>query len=182
MGIEHSAAIAASVGAKAMASSTIEKAKVKETSQITDFRNKVQEFEDAMCQIPGAHRGDWDECPLTHSFAEGIYIREIFMPKGMLIVSKIHKATHPYFVLRGDLSVLTEDGEVRIKAPFYGITPAGTKRLLYIHEDTIWITVHATNETDLEKIEEEIIAKSFDELPEGKKEDVPELISSEDKT
>lgn len=141
----------------------------KEASPITDFRNKIQEFEEVMGQIPGSHRGDWDECPLTHTFdADDIYVREIFMPKGMLIVSKIHKASHPYFVLKGDLSVLTETGEVRIKAPFYGITPAGTKRLLFIHEDTVWVTVHATNETDLEKIEDDIIAKSFDELPEGK--------------
>ena len=148
---------------------------------VADFRNKIREFEEAMCRIPGAHRGDWDECPLTHTFADGIYVREIFMPKGMLIVSKIHKVKHPYFVLSGDLSVLTEEGEVRIKAPFYGITPAGAKRLLYIHEDTIWITVHATSETDLEKIEEDIIAKSFDKLPESTIKDMPELKASEDR-
>ena len=136
----------------------------KEISPITEFRNKIQEFEEKMSQVPGAHHGDWDKCPLKHTFADGIYIREIFMPKGMLIVSKIHKVRHPYFVLKGDLSVLTEEGEVRIFAPYFGITPAGTKRLLYIHEDTVWITVHATEETDLEKIEEDIIAKSYDEL------------------
>ena len=150
----------------------------KEISPITEFRNKIQEFEEKMSQVPGAHRGDWDKCPLKHTFADGIYIREIFMPKGMLIVSKIHKAKHPYFVLKGDLSVLTEEGEVRIIAPYSGLTPAGTKRLLYIHEDTVWITVHATEETDLEKIEEDIIAKSFDELPERKTEDIPELTSN----
>ncbi len=138
----------------------------KEILQITDFRDKVQEFEQAMCNIPGSHRGDWDECPLKHTFGDGIYVREIFMPKGMLIVSKIHKHAHPYFVLKGDLTVLTEEGEFRIKAPFSGITPAGTKRVLYIHEDVTWTTVHVTNEKDPEKIEEEIIAKSFDELPE----------------
>jgi hypothetical protein len=33
-----------------------------------------------------------------------------------------------------------------------------------VHEDTIWTTVHATDETDLEKLEEEIIAKTFEEL------------------
>lgn len=86
------------------------------------------------------------------------------MPKGMLVTSKIHKKTHPYFVLIGDVSVLTDEGVVRIKAPYVGITKAGTKRLLYIHEETVWITVHVTNETDLKKIEDEIIAKTFDDL------------------
>lgn len=139
---------------------------VKEILPVTDFRDKVQEFEQAMCNIPGSHRGDWDECPLKHTFGDGIYVREIFMPKGLLIVSKIHKHSHPYFVLKGDLTVLTEEGKVRIKAPYSGMTPAGTKRILYIHEDTVWVTVHVTEETDLVRIEEEIIAKSFDELPE----------------
>jgi fido (protein-threonine AMPylation protein) len=78
--------------------------------------------------------------------------------------------------------VLTEEGEVRIVAPYSGITPAGTKRVLYIHEDTTWITIHLnlTNTKNLEELEEDIIAKSFDELPEGKREDVLEL-TSEDK-
>ena len=126
------------------------------------YRSAICKLENFMSKIPGAEFGDC--CPLKHSFGDGIYIREINMPKGMLITSKIHKLAHPYFILKGDVTVLTEDGEVRIKAPFKGITPSGTKRALYIHEDTTWITVHVTKETDLEKIEEEIIAKNFKDL------------------
>lgn len=165
MGIGSASIAASIVGAKIEASSNIEKVEVKQLSKSNETRTKILEFEDAMLQLPGAHRGDWDKCPLTHTFADGIYVREIFMPAGMLIVSKIHKFEHPYFVLSGDVSVFTEEGAVRIKAPFSGITPAGTKRILYIHEDTTWITVHATKETNLEKIEEEIIAKTYNELP-----------------
>jgi hypothetical protein len=86
------------------------------------------------------------------------------MPKGSLVISKIHKMRHPYFVLKGDVSVLTEKGIIRIKAPFADITPEGTRRLLYNHEETVWVTVHRTDETDLEKIESEVIAKNFEEL------------------
>ena len=86
------------------------------------------------------------------------------MPKEMFIASKIHKTDHPYFVMSGDVSVVTEEGVVRIKAPYWGITKAGTKRALYTHEETVWCTVHVTKETDLKKIEEEIIAKDFTEL------------------
>jgi len=129
-----------------------------------EIRNKILIIEEAMRKIPGAFIGDSDNCPLKHTFVDGAYVREIFMPKGMLITSKIHKFKHPYFVLKGDVSVMTEDGPVRIKAPFAGVTPVGTKRLLYTHEDTVWITVHVTKETDLDKIENEVIAKSFKEL------------------
>ncbi len=93
-----------------------------------------------------------------------MYVREIFAPAGKLIVTKIHKKAHPYFVLKGKVSVLTEDGPVLIEAPYYGITPAGTKRVCFIHEDTLWVTVHVTEHTDLEKIEEDVIAKDFNEL------------------
>ena len=127
-----------------------------------DVRDKIIKLESKIRQIPGHLEND---CfPLTHTFTPGLYIRQITMPKGYLIVSKIHKYEHPYFVLSGDVSVLTEQGVVRIRGPFSGITPAGTKRVLYIHEETVWTTVHATKETDIEKIEEEIIAKSFDEI------------------
>lgn len=126
------------------------------------IRQNILALESEMFKLPNALIGD--AFPLKHTFADGCYIREMFAPKGHLIVTKIHKKTHPYFVLKGDCSVLTENGIKRIKAPFSGITPAGTKRVVYTHEDTIWITVHITNETDIDKIEEEVIAKNFDEI------------------
>ncbi len=133
-----------------------------------EFRAGIIDFEEKLKQVPGAlngHEMDEEMCPLKHTFVDGAYVREIFMPKGLLLTSKIHKVTHPYFILKGDVSVATEEGVVRIKAPFYGVTKAGTKRLLFIHEETLWITVHVTKETDLEKIEEEIIAPNFESLP-----------------
>lgn len=126
------------------------------------IRDKIISIEKAVGRLPGAMIGD---CyPLVHKFVPGMYIREITMPPGHLVVSKIHKIEHPYFVLKGDVSVLTEDGVVRIKAPYSGITKAGTKRVLYIHEETVWTTIHKTDEIEIEKIEEEIIAKSFNDL------------------
>jgi len=144
-------------------------ASVKKIPERKEFINKTLEMEMAISRQPDAKFGD-DACPLKHTFADGLYIREMRAPKGMLNVSKLHKTTHPYFILKGEFSVVTEDGIVRIKAPYWGITKAGTKRVVYFHEDTIWVTVHATNETDLVKIEEELIAKSYDELPEYVKE------------
>jgi len=133
-----------------------------------EIREKILSIEEKISQVPGALIGDSPEylnvCPLKHTFVDSAYVREIFLPKGMLFVTKIHKKTHPYFIMKGKASVLTEDGIVLIQAPHAGITEAGTKRVIYTHEDTIWITVHATKETDLAKIEEEVIAKDFGEV------------------
>ena len=88
----------------------------------------------------------------------------------MVLTSKIHKTEHPYFVMKGDCSVMTDDKVIRIKAPYWGITKPGTKRILYMHEETVWITVHATKLKDPKEVEAEIIAKDFSEITEGKEE------------
>jgi hypothetical protein len=132
---------------------------------VKEFRDEMEVAEEEMLSMDGVLKGKDIEklCPLVHSYGDGCYIRQIFMPKGTLITSKIHKVTHPYFVMTGKASVATEEGVEVIQAPYQGITQAGTKRALYIHEDMIWITVHVTDEIDLDKIEEEIIAKDFNE-------------------
>lgn len=131
-----------------------------------------------MRKLPGAIRGD--DYPLKHSFADGCYIREMSAPAGHLIITKIHKITHPYFILKGECSILTEEGVKRIKAPYHGITLAGTKRVVFVHEDTIWVTVHVTKQTNLEKIEEEVIAKTFDEIPNNIIETLSEVLKIEE--
>ena len=130
------------------------------------FRNGIMKVQENLENHPNGLTGEVLEKlnPLKHSFADGCYIREIFNPKGELAVTKIHKVSHPFFLMKGDMTILMEDGIKRIKAPHYGITPAGTKRIIYCHEDCIFVTVHATKLTDIDKIEEEVIAKDFDEF------------------
>jgi len=130
------------------------------------FRNGVMQVQKNIENHPNGITGKKIEAlnPLNHSFADGCYIREVFNPKGELLVTKIHKVTHPFFLMKGDMTILMEDGIKRIRAPHYGITPAGTKRIIYCHEDCIFVTVHVTKETDLKKIEEEVIAKDFSEV------------------
>lgn len=125
--------------------------------------SKVDSIEKIMAQIPGAMFGDC--LPLKHTFNNGIYVREIFIPKGFLIVSKIHKFSHPVFVMKGDISIMTDEGYKRIVAPCNFISPVGAKRIGFAHEDTIWVTIHKTEETDLVKIEEELIAKDRSCVP-----------------
>lgn len=103
------------------------------------------------------------EIPVRHYFSKGVYGREIFIPKGTILTGKIHKYSQLNVLVSGDLSVLTEDGIKRVRPPFIIVSPAGTKRIAYAHENTIWLTVHGTNETDVEKIEQEFIAQSEQE-------------------
>ena len=130
------------------------------------FRNGIMKVQENLENHPNGLTGEALEKlnPLKHSFADGCYIREIFNPKGELLVTGIHKVKHPFFLMKGDMTILMEDGIKRIKAPHYGITLPGTKRIIYCHEDCVFITVHATELTDIKEIEEEIIAKDFDDF------------------
>jgi len=101
------------------------------------------------------------DCPLVHRFTEGLYVREIFMPAGSLITSKIHKTQHQYFILKGAVSVWIDEGvEQYLEAPYIGVTEPGTRRVLYVWEDCIWATSHPNPDNEnLEQIEERIIEK-----------------------
>lgn len=123
------------------------------------YHDKLDLLEREMVKFP------WVVMPVTHRFTPGLYIREIFMPAGTILTSKIHKTEHPFVISAGRLEVLTEnDGWVPMQAPFTGITKPGTRRVLKIFEDTIWTTFHPTDETDVEKIEAAIIERHDDHL------------------
>ena len=99
------------------------------------------------------------ECPLTHSFVPGFYIREVFMPAGTFLTSKIHKTEHPFYVSEGKVSVWI-DGKVQvIEAPYWGMTKPGTRRVLFIQKNCRWATFHANpdNCKDVIEIENRII-------------------------
>lgn len=98
------------------------------------------------------------ECPLTHRFTEGLYVREIFMPKDSLITSKIHKTQHQFFVLKGKVMVWIDGVETIIEAPYIGVTEPNTQRVLYVIEDCIWATSHPNpNNETVEQIEQRIL-------------------------
>lgn len=99
------------------------------------------------------------DCPVTHRFTPGLCTREIFMPAGTAIRSKIHKTHHQFIVSQG-AAFVSENGGPRFQvvAPYHGITKAGTWRTLYIIMDCIWTTMHVTDKTTVEEVEREIIA------------------------
>lgn len=102
--------------------------------------------------------------PLTHFFAPGMYGRQVSLAKMNWAIGKIHRHAHINIVSKGKVMVLTEDGPMFITAPYTFVSSVGTKRFVLAIEDSIWTTVHATCETDLAKIEDEVIAKDYDAL------------------
>lgn len=93
----------------------------------------------------------------SHHFADGLYGRELFIPAGTILTGKMHRGRHLNVLAQGDITVWTEDGMKRLQAPAVIVSEPGTKRVGYAHTDTVWITIHASEETDLAALEAELI-------------------------
>lgn len=98
------------------------------------------------------------EIPVKHYFSKGVYAREITIPKGTVLTGFIHKYENLNILSKGEMSVLTEDGVITVKAPFTVVSPPGTRRAAYAHEECVWTTIHGTDEVDVDKIEEIFIS------------------------
>ena len=135
-----------------------------ETKSITVnpiMREKIVSLEAKMRDYVREHPDAEPQMPLRHTFAPGAYARQLLIPAGSIVVGKIHKHAHLNMLMVGLAVVATEDGIQEYAAPYVFTSQPGTKRVVAAVTDVIWVTVHVTEETDLAKIEEQIIAPSY---------------------
>lgn len=121
------------------------------------IRERVNLAEAALKEMPQV------EIPVKHHFSLDVYAREVYIPAGAICVGKLHKYQQLNILLKGEISVLVDDHVERLKAPYVLVSPAGTKRIVYAHDDCVWMTVHGTNEKDVQKIEDHFIAQDENE-------------------
>jgi hypothetical protein len=133
----------------------------------SNFIEEVERIEKSLINSgsPDIFVGNSDELPLSHSFSEGIYTREIFIKKGMFAIGKIHKFDHTFFLMKGKLVICTQEGVKEIEAPYYGNASAGTKRVAIALEDTVFVNVHPNpnNIKEIEKLEDIFVVSSYEE-------------------
>lgn len=87
------------------------------------------------------------DCPLRHLFAPGIYMREMTIPAGTLVVGAVHKTEHYTIISKGRVLVVTDEGEVELSAGSTILSKPGAQRAALALEDTLWTTIHH-NPTD----------------------------------
>lgn len=121
---------------------------IQQRAYIDTVRDVQQQLSESPDQI---------DVPVQHHFAPGVYMRQMDAAAGTLVVSKMHRTEHMNILLKGSLTVATEDGIQLMTAPCVLKSMQGTKRIGYFHEDSSWITIHPTSDTDLEKIEQQVI-------------------------
>jgi len=106
--------------------------------------------------------------PIKHSFADGVYIRQMDMQKNSVVVGAIHKHLHVWFLLTGEITVATEDTTEDYIAPCYVVSTPGVKRVILANEDSIFVNIHKnpSNTKDIDELEKEIVALNYEEYEE----------------
>ena len=104
------------------------------------------------------------ELPFTESLEHGLYTRTLFIPKGCELVGKIHRKPCVNIVAKGDITIMTETGLLRVQAGYSVTSPAGIQKIGYAHEDTVFINVFRTDVTDITMIEKDLICENFEAL------------------
>jgi hypothetical protein len=99
------------------------------------------------------------DIPVEHIFSGGVYIRQIVIPPGTIIMGKRHRHETCNILMQGTLSVYVGEDQPlnKITGPFLFTSPPMTKKLAYSHDECVFINIHPTNETNLDKIEDEFI-------------------------
>lgn len=131
---------------------------------------RINELKEQLSNVDGAvlhhTEGMEEQFPTKHYMKDGLYTREVFMPKGSFVISFIHKQNHPSFFLSGEMSILDDKGNIkRIKAPMHVQTEVGTQRVAYMHEDCTWVCVYKTDAKSVEDADKEVYTEDFNNLP-----------------
>lgn len=131
----------------------------------------VQEmFRDVMNKYPSLYDLEKElehfpqcESNLHHHFLGGVYIRELHIQAGSLIIGKRHREKTCNLLMKGKMALYNElDGSVEtIEGPIVFESAPLTKKMAFCFDDCVFMNIHPTTETDIDKIEQIFI------IPEG---------------
>lgn len=97
------------------------------------------------------------DCQTKHYFGPSLYIREVTMPAGSVVIGKPHRKEHMCVMLQGRMIIVDAEGNKKeLVAPLTFVGGAGRK-VAYILETTVFQNILATDETDIEVLENMLV-------------------------
>lgn len=124
-------------------------------SDVAEFnpvtREQIDRLQAEMIKLPQL------ELQTEHFFVPGMYCRRVYRPAGTLIVGKVHKQPHFFLCAKGEIIAWTENGMKKLQAGDVVECKPGTKRVTMATQDSIGITIHKTDKTDLDEMEAELV-------------------------
>jgi hypothetical protein len=107
--------------------------------------------------------------PVTHTLSHNMYIREMHLKAGTLVVGRKHLKGHTLFLTRGSAVVITNEGRFTFKAPAMYTSSPGDYTVAYTLEDCVVRTGHPDPKTmDLKALENEWFGDPSEVVAHGK--------------
>ena len=103
------------------------------------------------------------ELPIEHYQIDGVYARSMFIPAGTILTGKIHNFESIAILAKGRIRITNGTESYIISEGHIMVDKPGVKRLGYAETDVIFITVHRTDNTEIEAIEKELVSATFEE-------------------
>lgn len=97
--------------------------------------------------------GPTANCEYEHYFYGDLYIRSCSFKKGTIAVGGRHKGLFPVLLIKGKVYRIENGTKEYWKAPHFSKSCNGHYRFFYALEDSTIISIHATNVTDIPKLE-----------------------------
>jgi hypothetical protein len=129
---------------------------------------KTFKLQEAMLALPLEEQLELEP---IHYFADGMYLRSLYIPEGVVCVGEVHKHSHFTILAEGKSKIVSQDGDLEVEAPFVFISTPHAKRSVYAITDCTWITVHLNHDNcqDIEKVENRHVIRDEQELLEVRK-------------
>lgn len=91
---------------------------------------------------------------IVHHFSAGVYAKQMHLPAGHYAVTHAHAYDHLSILAKGHVIVEMDGAETEYVAPACLTIHAGKHHRIVALEDSVWFCVHATDETDPDKVDE----------------------------
>jgi hypothetical protein len=142
---------------------TINKTEPHELIKRKAIRSQIYALQNSLFELVASNEAPKEMGVLKHYFIKGLYARELFIPAGTAMVSKLHKFPRLCMIMQGEVTFTTEYGSKRVVAPYTAEFLPGSKVALYTHSDVIWTAIFATDYTDIDTIEDYLTAENHDD-------------------
>ena len=143
-------------------------------ANLVNLSKNVDEVEQLMLNLPQV------ECSVSHTFAPGLYLREVFLPGNTWAIGHYQNFEQLNVMVKGKVEMYLDDGTTKIlEAPQIFMGKPGRK-VGFIIEDTVWYNVYNTDERDINKLESFYLTKSEASIEANKQPSLPMLTHQED--
>jgi mannose-6-phosphate isomerase-like protein (cupin superfamily) len=115
-------------------------------------QDKISAFFDVLRSMPQA-----PAFKTEHTFHNGMYCRKMHIPRGSVIVSKVHRTEHLFIGCVGELEVAGEGESYVIRPGDIVCSAVGTRRAVFALTDVVVMTIHRTNVCSVDQIESELM-------------------------